>query len=59
MVNQDIKRRTFQEVCEDARRVEQFCIDYINQTKYWKWHEFVFATLWVHLDKEITCETLQ
>lgn len=53
------KRRTFQEVCEDARRVEKFCLDYINQTKYDKWYEFVFATLWVNLDSEITNEVMQ
>lgn len=53
------KRRTFQEVCEDAMRVEQFKIDYINQTKFWSWAEFVFMTLWVNLDSDVTCETMQ
>lgn len=59
MVTTNPKRRTFQEVCEDALRVQQFKIDFINQTKYWKWHEFVFATLWVNLDHEVTGETMQ
>ena len=59
MANKADKKRTFQEVCDDARRVEKFCLDYINQTKYNKWHEFVFATLWVNLDYEITGEMMQ
>lgn len=53
------KRRTFQQVCEDAMRVEQFKLDYINQTKFRSWAEFVFATLWVNLDHEVTQEVMQ
>lgn len=53
------KKRTFQEVCEDAMCVEQFMIDYINQNRFFSWAEFVFATLWVNLDQEITQESMQ
>lgn len=57
--NKADKRRTFQEVCEDALRVEQFKIDYINQKKARTWAEFVFITMWVNLDYEVTQEVMQ